>query len=78
VFAYQVQKYRDRATRRDGAVGGEPMGPEWFREDFVSLLELLRADKFTIVPQRSPFAEAGLGRLERRGTKPRSPPKACR
>ena len=25
VSAYQVQKYRDKATRRDGAVGGEPM-----------------------------------------------------
>ena len=35
VFAYHVQKYRDKATRRDGAVGGEPMDPEWFREDFA-------------------------------------------
>ena len=35
VFAYHVQKYRDKATRRAGAVGGEPMDPEWFREDFA-------------------------------------------
>ena len=36
VFAYHVQKYRDRTTRRDGAVGGEPMDPDQFREDFVA------------------------------------------
>ena len=27
VSAYHVQKYRDTATRRDGAVGGEPQDP---------------------------------------------------
>src|SRR5512138_2344590 len=41
VFAYHVQKYRETATRRAGAVGGEPMDPEWFREDFGTLIELL-------------------------------------
>ena len=45
VSAYHVQKYRDKATRRDGAVGGEPMDPEQFREDFGVLVELLRQGK---------------------------------
>ncbi len=59
VFAYHVQKYRDRATRRDGAVGGEPMNAQWFREDFAALLELLRADKIhPVVAERLPLAEA--------------------
>jgi NADPH:quinone reductase-like Zn-dependent oxidoreductase len=35
ISAYHVQKYRDRATRRDGAVGGEPMDPQRFQEDFA-------------------------------------------
>jgi NADPH:quinone reductase-like Zn-dependent oxidoreductase len=59
VSAYHVQKYRDKATRRDGAVGGEPMDPEWFREDFAVLLELLRADKIhPVVAERLPLSEA--------------------
>src|SRR5512132_2015960 len=45
VYAYSVQKYRDKATRRVGAVGGEPMDAEQFREDFAELVALLRADK---------------------------------
>ena len=45
VLAYHIQKYRDRATRRDGAVGGEPMDAEQFREDFRVLIELLREGK---------------------------------
>ena len=59
VSSYHVQKYRDKATRRDGAVGGEPMDPEWFREDFAVLLELLRADKIhPVVAERLPLTEA--------------------
>src|SRR5207248_10375419 len=59
VYAYHVQNYRDRATRRDGAVGGEPMDPEQFREDFGVLLELLRADKIhPVVAERLPLGEA--------------------
>jgi NADPH:quinone reductase-like Zn-dependent oxidoreductase len=59
VYAYHVQKYRDRATRRDGAVGGEPMNAEQFREDFGVLVELLRADKIhPVVAERLPLTEA--------------------
>ena len=59
VYSYRVQKYRDTATRRDGAVGGEPMDPEQFREDFATLLELLRADKIhPVVAERLPLSEA--------------------
>jgi NADPH:quinone reductase-like Zn-dependent oxidoreductase len=59
VFAYHVQKYRDTATRRPGAVGGEPMDPEWFREDFAALIELLRDGKIhPTVADRLPLAEA--------------------
>ena len=59
VTAYHVQKYRDRTTRRGGAVGGEPMDPEWFREDFRALLELLRAGQIhPVVAERLPLSEA--------------------
>jgi NADPH2:quinone reductase len=59
VLAYHVQKYRDRATRRPGAVGGEPMDPEWFREDFDTLIELLRRGEIhPVVAERLPLAEA--------------------
>jgi NADPH:quinone reductase-like Zn-dependent oxidoreductase len=59
VFAYHVQKYRDRATRRAGAVGGEPMDPEQFREDFAVLIELLRAGEIhPVVAERLPLSEA--------------------
>jgi NADPH:quinone reductase-like Zn-dependent oxidoreductase len=59
VSSYHVQRYRDKATRRDGAVGGEPMDPEWFREDLAVLLELLRADKIhPVVAERLPLSEA--------------------
>jgi NADPH:quinone reductase-like Zn-dependent oxidoreductase len=34
VFPYHIQKFRDAAQRRPGAVGGEPSDPEWFQEDF--------------------------------------------
>jgi NADPH2:quinone reductase len=59
VFAYHVQKYRETATRRAGAVGGEPMDPAWFREDFGTLVELLREGKIhPVVADRLPLTEA--------------------
>jgi NADPH2:quinone reductase len=57
--AYHVQKYRDRATRRPGAVGGEPFDPREFREDFAALIELLRAGKVhPAIAERLPLSEA--------------------
>src|SRR6266542_4376326 len=38
VLAYQIQKFRGAAQQRPGAAGGEPRYPEWFREDFATLL----------------------------------------
>ncbi len=59
VLAYQIQKFREGAQQRSGAVGGEPRNPEWFREDFATLLELLRADKIhPVVAERLPLTEA--------------------
>jgi NADPH:quinone reductase-like Zn-dependent oxidoreductase len=59
VMPYQIQKFRDRAQWRPGAVGGEPRYGEWFREDFQSLLDLLRAGKIhPVVAERLPFTEA--------------------
>ena len=59
VLAYHVQRYRDRAARRAGAVGGEPSDPDLFREDFATLIELLREGKIhPVVAQRLPLAEA--------------------
>src|SRR5262249_49354122 len=59
VFAYHVQKWRDRATRRPGAVGGEPMDPDWFREDFDTMIQLLREGKIPpVVAERLPLSEA--------------------
>jgi NADPH:quinone reductase-like Zn-dependent oxidoreductase len=59
VFAYHVQKYRDRATRRAGAVGGEPMDAEQFREDFGVLGQLLGEGRVhPVVAERLPLADA--------------------
>ena len=59
VYSYHVQKYRDRATRRGGAVGGEPMDPEQFREDFGVMLGLLRESKIhPAVAERLPLSDA--------------------
>src|SRR5215207_9261767 len=56
---YQVQKFRDVARRRPGAVGGEPRDSEWFQEDFGALLELLREDKIhPVVAERLPLSDA--------------------
>jgi len=58
VLAYQIQKFRGAAQQRPGAAGGEPRYPEWFREDFATLLELLRADKtHPVVAERLPLSE---------------------
>jgi NADPH:quinone reductase-like Zn-dependent oxidoreductase len=59
VFSYSIQKFRDAAQQRPGAVGGEPRYLEWFREDFAVLLELLRAGKIhPVVAERLPLTEA--------------------
>ena len=59
VSAYHVQKYRDAATRRSGAVGGEPQDAEWFREGFRVLIELLREGKLhPVVAERLPLSDA--------------------
>jgi len=59
VMPYQVQRFRARAQWRAGAVGGEPRNPEWFREDFQALLELLRAGKIhPVVAERLPLTDA--------------------
>jgi NADPH:quinone reductase-like Zn-dependent oxidoreductase len=59
VFPYHVQKWRNRAAMRPGSVGGEPMDPDWFREDFGVLLRLLREGKIhPVVAERLPLAEA--------------------
>ena len=62
VFAYQVQKFRDKATRRGGAVGGEPKNPEQFREDFGVLVEMLREGRIHPVVARAPAAGRGAAR----------------
>ena len=56
---YQIQKFRDHTQLRPGAVGGEPRYPQWFREDFGTLIELLREGKIhPVVAERMPLAEA--------------------
>lgn len=47
------------AARRALAVGGGPRNPDWFREDFGALLELLRAGKIhPAVAERLPLSDA--------------------
>jgi NADPH:quinone reductase-like Zn-dependent oxidoreductase len=59
VLKYQIQKFRDHAQWRDGAVGGEPRYPEWFREDFATLIQLLREGRIhPVVAERLPLDEA--------------------
>jgi NADPH:quinone reductase-like Zn-dependent oxidoreductase len=56
---YRIQRFRDDAENRPGAVGGEPRYPVWFREDFATLLELLRGGKIhPVVAERLPLSEA--------------------
>jgi NADPH:quinone reductase-like Zn-dependent oxidoreductase len=59
VLPYQIQKFRDAALLRHGAVGGEPRYPEWFQEDFRVLLKLLRRGEIhPVVAERLPLSEA--------------------
>ena len=59
VLKYQIQKFRDHAQLRAGAVGGEPRYPEWFREDFATLIQLLREGKIhPVVAERLPLSDA--------------------
>jgi len=59
VLKYQIQRFRDAAQQRDGAVGGEPRYPAWFEEDFRTLVDLLRrGDIHPVVAERLPLAEA--------------------
>jgi NADPH:quinone reductase len=66
VLAYRIQKLRNRPQVLPvGAgppalpVGGGPRNPDWFREDFLALLELLCADKIhPVVADRLPLSDA--------------------
>jgi NADPH:quinone reductase-like Zn-dependent oxidoreductase len=65
VSAYRIQKLRDghqllpRGARRPLPVGGGPRDPEWFREDFLVLLELLREGEIhPVVAERLPLSDA--------------------
>ena len=66
VLAYRIQKLREghqllpvASRRRALPVGGGPRDPEWFREDFRALLELLReGNVHPVVAERLPLSEA--------------------
>jgi NADPH:quinone reductase len=66
VFAYRIQKLRERhqvipvaGGARALPVGGGPRNPDWFREDFLALAELLGADKIhPVVAERLPLTDA--------------------
>jgi NADPH:quinone reductase-like Zn-dependent oxidoreductase len=66
VLVFRVQKLRKghqwfpvSARHPALAVGGGPRDPEWFREDFGALLELLREGKIhPAVAERMPLSEA--------------------
>jgi NADPH:quinone reductase len=65
VSAYRIQKLREghqvipRGTRRPLPVGGGPRDPDWFREDFRALLELLRRGEIhPVVAERMPLTDA--------------------
>jgi NADPH:quinone reductase-like Zn-dependent oxidoreductase len=66
VLAYRIQKLREghqwfpiASSRRALPVGGGPHDPEWFREDFRALLDLLRRGAIhPVVARRMPLAQA--------------------
>jgi NADPH:quinone reductase-like Zn-dependent oxidoreductase len=66
VSAYRIQKLREghqvlpvSGGRRALPVGGGPRYPEWFREDFRVLLDLLRRGEIhPVVAERLPLTEA--------------------
>ena len=65
VFAYRIQRLREGhqvlpiGARRPLPVGGGPRDPEWFREDFRALLQLLREGKIhPVVAERLRLSEA--------------------
>ena len=67
VSAYRIQRLRGNRHQvlpvsgrsRPLPVGGEPRNPEWFREDFQVLVELLRSgDIHPVVAERLPLTEA--------------------
>jgi len=67
VSAYRIQKLRGNRRQalpvgggpRALPVGGGPRDPDWFREDFRALLELLREGKIhPVVAERLPLSEA--------------------
>ncbi|MDH6677529.1 NADPH2:quinone reductase [Rhodococcus sp. LBL1] len=66
VLAYRIQKLRDSrqllpvvGRRPARLVGGGPRDPEWFREDFHVLLELLREGRIhPVVAERLPLSDA--------------------
>jgi NADPH2:quinone reductase len=60
VLAYRVQKIRDPRLGHAGT-GGGPRYPDWYREDFLKLLALLREGKIRpVVAERLPLTEARL------------------
>lgn len=66
VLVYRIQRLRDSrqwlpvsGRRPARLVGGGPRNPEWFREDFRALVELLRADKIhPVVAEHLPLSDA--------------------
>jgi len=66
VLVYRVQKLRQghqvlpvSGHHPAPLVGGGPRDPEWFREDFGALLQLLREGKIhPVVAERMPLADA--------------------
>jgi NADPH2:quinone reductase len=65
VLAYRIQKLHEghqlvpAGSRRPRPVGGGPRNPDWFREDFRAMLDLLREKKIhPVVAERLPLTEA--------------------
>jgi NADPH:quinone reductase-like Zn-dependent oxidoreductase len=67
VLAYRIQKLHGGRRQwfptsgRAGAllVGGGPRNAEWYRQDFLALLKLLREDKIhPVIARRLPLADA--------------------